>query len=185
MGGILGGRSWTKTSAVASKPLVRYGELGEFDLPSAATRLGTQLKQSSLRDRIIIGAIDVSLTLKARKIIGWQLHLDLLVEGNNYAPLQKLITEAFPAEPTAPRPVFIDVANPSRALAHLYKATFFRRSWYREKKQTRMAKLPLTRSDLQELLSFLDEYPVDTRVLLNGVDREGNLVSSAPARNAQ
>ncbi len=179
LGGILAGRPWTKASVVTSKPLVRYGALGEFDLPAAVDRLRNQLERSSLCDRIIIGTADLSLTLKARKIIGWQLQLDLLIEGKNCAQLQKVIKAAFPAEPTAPPPIFKDVANPDTALAHLYKAKFFRRSWYRAKKQTRMAKLPLTGSDLQELLSFLDKYPVGTRLLLNGVSREGKIACQA------
>ncbi len=64
---------------------------------------------------------------------------------------------------------------PVKTLADLYKAKFFRRSWYRATKKTTAAKLPLTGSDLQELLSFLDKYPVGVRLVLNGVNREGQI----------
>jgi hypothetical protein len=175
----LAGRAWTRASVVTCKPLVRYGALGAFDLPMAIDRLRKRLGLCSLRDRIIIGAIDISLTVKSRKIIGWQLHLDLLVEGKNGSELQKVIAAAFSPEPTAPMPVFKDVTNPVKTLTDLYKAKFFRRSWYRAKKQTRMAKLPLTGGDLQELLSFLDRYPVGARLFLNGIDQDGKMVASS------
>ncbi len=181
MGEILAKRSWTRASVFTSKLLVPYGELGEFDLASSVQRPRKQLEQSRLDDRIIIGAIDLSLNVRDRTIIGW-----LLIEGKKSGRLQQALEATFPAEPTALQPYVIkDVADPERTLAQFYKVQFFRRTWCRVKKQVRAAKLPLTGSDLQELLSFLDGYPVGTRVLLNGVDREGKLVSSAQARNAQ
>ncbi len=185
VGAILAGRAWTRAAIVTAGLSKPYGHLCEFDLTRAIERLRKRLALSSLRDRIIVGAIDVSLNLKDRKIIGWQLYLDLLVEGENCRRLQAAIEAAFPAEPTAARPyLFKDVADPENAFAHLYKVKFFRRSRYRAKKETRMAKLPLTASDLQELLSFLGRYPVGARLLLNGVNRDDKLPAKHPKRLA-
>ena len=167
--GIVAGRSWTRAFVVTPGLLVPYGHLGEFDPRAAVERVREQLERSSLRDHIIIGAIDISLVLKNKTIIGWQLYLNLLIEGKNRGRLQEAVEAVFPPEPTAPKPyVFKDVTDPEMALAHIYKYKFFRKSWYRVKKKVGTAKLPLTRGDLQELLSFLGRYPIGTRLLLSG-----------------
>jgi hypothetical protein len=95
VGAILAERPWTRAAVITSGLLMPYGHLCEFDLTRAVERLRKRLELSSLRNRIIIGAIELSLNLRDRKIIGWQLYLDLLVEGKNcrsgegvYAPLQ-------------------------------------------------------------------------------------------------
>ena len=94
--------------------------------------------------------------------------------------MQEAIKTVFPPEPTAISPyAFKAVADSNKALSQLYQAKFFRRAWYRVKKQTRVAKLPLTGGDLKELLAFLGGYPVGTRLLLNGVDPSGKVLGSS------
>jgi len=122
-----------------------YGKLTEIDLAAAVKSVRERFARSGLRDRIVIGVVDISLCLKNGKIISWQLHLDLLIEGNDRPRLQKAIEAAFPAEPTAPRPyVFTDVTDPEKTLAHLYRSKFFRRSWHTVKGKVGTARLPIT-----------------------------------------
>jgi hypothetical protein len=154
-----------------------YGKLDEIDLAAAVESVCKRFGRSGLRDRIIIGAIDISLYLKNGKIVGWQLHLDLLIEGNDRRRLQKTIEAAFPAELTAPRPyVFTEVRDPEKTLALLYTSKFFRRSWYAEKRKLCAARLPLTAGDLQQLLACLGKYPIGARLVLNGLRWDGKLL---------
>ena len=174
---VLGGKSWTRALIVTAGLSKPYGRLGEFDLAASVESVRERFGRSGLRDRIIIGAIDISLCLKNGKIIGWQLHLDLLIEGSDRSRLQKAIEAAFPVEPTAPRPyVFADVTDPEKTLAHLYTSKFFRRSWHAVKGKVGTARLPLTGGDLQQLLAFLGRYPIGARVLLNGLRWDGKLL---------
>jgi hypothetical protein len=174
---IVDGRSWTRTTVVTSGLLIPYGRLGEHDLTATLERVRERLVRSRLGKRVSIGAIDISLDLKNRTIIGWQPRLNLVVEGKNGPGLQQAIKAAFPPEPTALKPyLFKQVANPERAFAGLYNYKFFRRSRYRIKKESRTTKLPLTPNDLEELLSFLGRYSVGSRLVLAGVRWEGKLL---------
>jgi hypothetical protein len=181
---VLGGKSWTRALIVTAGLSKPYGRLGEFDLAAAVESVRERFARSGLRDRIIIGVVDISLCLRNGKIIGWQLHLDLLIEGNDRPRLQKAIEAAFPAEPKAPRPyLFANVTDPEKTLAQLYTSKFFRRSWHTVKRKVSTAKLPLTASDLQELLAFLGGYPVGARLLRNGLLWDGNLLVPARMRS--
>jgi hypothetical protein len=174
---LLVGRSWTRALVVTAGLSRPYGKLDEIDLAAAVESVCKRFGRSGLRDRIIIGAIDISLYLKNGKIVGWQLHLDLLIEGNDRRRLQKTIEAAFPAEPTAPRPyVFTEVRDPEKTLALLYTSKFFRRSWYAEKRKLCAARLPLTAGDLQQLLACLGKYPIGARLVLNGLRWDGKLL---------
>ena len=182
---VLVAKSWTRALIVTAGLSKPYGKLDEIDLAVSVESVRKRLERSGLRDRIIIGAIDISLYLKNGKIVGWQLHLDLLIEGNDRPRLQKAIEAAFPAEPTAPRPyVFADVTDPERTLARLYTTKFFRISWYAEKRKLCTARLPLTGGDLQQLMAFLGRYAIGARLVLNGLrwDRK-LLVPAGPGRN--
>ncbi len=89
-------------------------------------------------------------SLNSIRIIGWLLDLkNLLIEGKKSGQLQQALEATFLAEPAALQPYVVkDVVGPERILAQFYKVQFFRRTWYRLKKQVHTAKLPLTRSDL-------------------------------------
>ena len=80
---------WTRALVVTAGLSQPYGKLDEIDLAAAVESVRKRFGRSGLRDRIIIGAIDISLYLKTGKIIGWQLILDLLIEGNDRPGLQK------------------------------------------------------------------------------------------------
>ncbi len=133
-----------------------------------------RLERSRLRKRLIIGAIDISVDLKNRRVIDWQLYPNFLVEGKNSPRLQQAIKAVFLPGP-ATSFLFKEVANTDKVLAGYYNYKFFRRSRYRAKGNFKTAKLPLTPNDLQELLVFLDRYRVGARLFLRGVCWNGNL----------
>jgi hypothetical protein len=174
---------WTRASVVTSGLLIPYHELAAFDLAALVKRYRKRLERSSLRDRIVLGGIDISLNLQDNQIIGWQLHLYLLIEGKNRRELQEAIKAIFPPEPTAPSPYkFRTVADPEKAITYLYKSIFVRRSRYfvNDKAQTRQ--FPLTRDDLRKLLVFFDKYPVGARLVLNGLRRNGKYLTLTSRR---
>jgi len=159
---------------VTSGLSIPYGRLSEYDLTKTLRRLHERLERCSLGKRVIIGAVDISLELKNRTINGWQLRLNLLVEGKNSPRLREAIKAVFPPELTALKPyLFKGVTDAEKALVGLYNYRFFRRSRYRMKGKVGTTKLPLTPNDLAELLSFLGRYSIGSRLVLTGVRWEG------------
>ena len=71
------------------------------ELKALGEMIDKRLERSSLRQRIVMAGIDISLNLQDNKIIWWQLHLYILVEGENTLRLREAIKAAFPPEPTA------------------------------------------------------------------------------------
>ena len=151
------------------------GELTNVELKALGEMIDKRLERSSLRRRIVIAGIDISLNLQDNKIIGWQLHLYMLVEGENTLRLREAIKAAFPPEPTASIPYDFDQVNdPSNCVTYLFKAIFKRRSRYTSANgQPRTKSLPLKGPELRELLQFLDQQAVGERLVLRGIRRNG------------
>jgi hypothetical protein len=167
---------WTRASIIPAGFLVPVGKLSTVDLKAIGARIAKRLERSSLRNRIVIAGIDISLNLQDNEIVGWQLHFYILIEGENSLPLQEAIKATFPPEPTAPIPYLISsVTDPTKAITYLFKNIFNRRSRYAtDKGQARTKDLPLKGSDLRELLPFLDQYPIGARLILRGIRRNGS-----------
>ena len=107
------------------------GELTNVELKALGEMIDKRLERSSLRRRIVVAGIDISLNLQDNNIIGWQLHLYMLIEGENTLRLREAIKAALPPEPTAPTPYDFDEVNvPSNCVTYLFKAIFKRRSRY-------------------------------------------------------
>ena len=165
---------WTRASVVPAGFLLSPGELTNVGLKALGEMIDKRLERSSLRHRIVIAGIDISLNLQDNNIIGWQLHLYMLVEGENTLRLREAIKAAFPPEPTAPTPYDLDEVNdPSNCVTYLFKAIFKRRSRYTNANGHRTKSLPLKGRELRELLQFLDKHSVGERLILRGIRRNG------------
>jgi hypothetical protein len=167
---------WTRASIIPAGFLVPVGKLSTVDLKAIEARINKRIERSSLQNRIVIAGIDISLNLQDNEIVGWQLHLYALIEGENTLRLQEAIKAAFPPEPTAPIPhQFSSVTDPTKAITYLFKNIFNRRSRYTNaNSQARTKDLPLKAPDLRELLPFLDQHPIGARLILRGIRRNGS-----------
>ena len=110
--------SWTQASVIPPGFLIPFNELSNVDLSALASKIEKRLARSSLRNRLAFVGIDISLNLQDNEILGWQLHLYMLIEGENTLRLQEAIKAAFPPEPTAKVPhKFDEVNDPSNRLS--------------------------------------------------------------------
>jgi hypothetical protein len=170
--------AWTRASVIPAGFLIPFGELSTVNLQAIAAQIDQRLQRSSLRNRLAFVGIDISLNLQDNEILGWQLHLYMLIEGENTLRLREAIKAAFPPPPelTAKVPYkFDEVNDPSNRITYLFKAIFKRRSRYTDANgQARTKSLPLKGSDLRELLPFLDQYPIGARLILRGIRRNGS-----------
>ena len=166
---------WTRASVVPAGFLLSPGKLTNAELRTLGRRIDKWLERSSLRRRIVIAGIDISLNLQDNNVIGWQLHLYMLIEGENRLRLQEPIKAAFAPEPTAPNPYDFDQVNSlSNCITYLFKGIFRRRSRYADANgRARTKNQALKRPELRELLEFLDQRPIGARLILRGVRRNG------------
>jgi hypothetical protein len=166
---------WTLASVVPAGFLHPLGELRKVELKALGEMIDKRLERSSLRRHIVLAGIDVSLNLQDNNIIGWQLHLYMLIEGENTLRLREAIKAAFSPEPTALIPYdFAEVNAPSNCVTYLFKAIFKRRSRYANPDgQSRTRSLPLKGRELRELLQFLDRHSIGERLILRGLRRNG------------
>jgi hypothetical protein len=177
---------WTRASVVPAGFLRPLGELANVELKALGEMIDKRLERSSLRQRIVIAGIDISLNIQDNNIIGWQLHLYMLIEGENTLRLREAIKAAFSPEPTAPIPYdFAEVNTPSDCVTYLFKAIFKRRSRYANANgQSRTRSLPLKGPELRELPQFLDRHSIGERLILRGLRRNGRLVTISKRQKA-
>jgi hypothetical protein len=166
---------WTRASVIPAGMPIPYGELHNVDLPALIKCIIKRFERSSLRNRKVIGGIDISLNIQNNVIVGWQLHLYLLIEARHTKRLEEAVKATFPPEPTAPKPHdFLPVTDVAEAVTYVYKSIFYRRSRYaNDKGQARTWPQSLKGSNLRELLTWLDQYSVGCRLILRGVRRNG------------
>jgi hypothetical protein len=170
--------NWTRASVIPAGFLIPFGELSTVNLQAIAAQIDQRLQRSSLRNRLAFVGIDISLNLQDNEILGWQLHLYMLIEGENTLRLREAIKAAFPPppEPIAWVPYdFDEVNDPSNRITYLFKAIFKRRSRYKDANgRPRTKNLPLKGSHLRELLPFLDQHPIGARLILRGIRRNSS-----------
>ena len=129
---------WTRCSVITKGLLVPYNQLGNFDLDATVKRIRKRLERSAIRNRLVLGALDISLNVENNMIAGWQWHLYLLIEGEKDPALQRAVKHAFPPEPTALVPYDLaEVADPLEVITYAYKALFERRSGYKDSRGNR------------------------------------------------
>jgi hypothetical protein len=174
--------NWTRASVVTADFLFAPGELANVDLNALRQKIGKRFERWSLRNRIVIAGIDISLNLEDNDAVGWQLHLYLLVEGEHTPQLAEAVKATFPPEKTARVPFhFTQVTGALRTVSYLYKSVFWRRSRYTLfERRPRTKNQPLKRPELRELLEFLGRYPVDARLILRGLRRDGRHLIVTP-----
>lgn len=176
---------WTRCSVITKDLLIPYGQLSTFDLTAAVKRIRKRLQRSKICGRIVLGGLDVSLNIESNKIIGWQFHLYLLIEGKNDNDLQAAVKEAFPPERTALAPYnFEQITDPLKVITYAYKAEVKRRSGYVGNDGNHRTKdQRLKGPDIRKLLPFLASHNVGARLTLCGVRRNGQrLVFTATTR---
>jgi hypothetical protein len=145
------------------------------NIENLVKRLRKRLERVSyFHKRLVIGGLDISLNLTNNILQGWQLHLYLLIEGKKTRKLKAAVKQAFPPEPTAKRPYrFRPVKQRAEAISYAHKAVFNRRSSYLKNGKPRTRNLPLKDAELCELCTFLDRFPLGSRLILRGVRRNG------------
>jgi hypothetical protein len=120
---------WTRASVVTADFLFAPGELADVDLDALRRKISKRFERWSLRNRIVIAGIDISLNLEDNEAVGWQLHLYMLVEGEHTPRLEEAVKATFRPETTARVPYhFTQVTGALRTVTYLYKAVFWRRS---------------------------------------------------------
>jgi len=168
---------WTRASVVPADLLFAEGELAEVDLNAIKRKISKRLERSSLKDRIVVAGIDISLNTEDNLTIGWQLHLYMIIEGERTLQLEEAVKATFPPEKTAKVPFhFKQLTGKVGAITYLYKSMFWRRSRYTIYERwpiTRTRNLPIKRPELRELLEFLGRYPIGARLILRGLRRDG------------
>jgi hypothetical protein len=175
---------WTRVSIIPSAFAIPVGQLSSVDLEKIVKHARKRLERSPhLRDRIVIGGIDVSLNQQNNSVGHWQLHLYLLIEGKKTSKFTAAVKAAFPPEPTAARPYrFRAVDDFAAAASYAYKSIFKRRSAYLKDGKPRTRALPLKRQDEVELLSWLGGYKAGARLILRGVRRNGSPLQLQPSK---
>ena len=74
-------------------------------------------RSRELRDRVALGAFDISLNIHNNQILGWQIHLYMLIEGDDDKSLRSAVRGLFRPEPSALRPYdFTQVKDPLQAI---------------------------------------------------------------------
>ncbi len=166
---------WTRASVIPADLLFAPGELADIDLNALRKKISKRLERWSLRNRIVIAAVDLSFNLEDNDAVGWQFHLYLVVEGQHTPQLEEAVEATFRAEPGARVPYrFKQMTGSIRPLSYLYKGVFWRRSRYTiYEREPRIRNLSLKRPELRELLEFLGRYSVGARLILRGLRRDG------------
>jgi len=178
---------WTRASVVTADLLFAEGELENVDLNALRRKISKRFERWSLRDRIVIAGIDISLNTENNLTIGWQLHLYMLVEGEHTPRLEEAVKATFPPEKTARVPFhFSQLTGKVGPITYLLKSVFWRRSRYTVyERDPRTRNQPLKRPELRELLEFLGRYPVGARLILRGLRRDGRyLIVTQKGREA-
>ena len=78
--------------------------LANADLNAIRKKIAKRFERWSLRNHIIIAGIDIAYNLEDNEKVGWQLHLYMLVEGEQTLQLEEAVKATLPPEPTAPVP---------------------------------------------------------------------------------
>ena len=62
---------WARASVIPAGFLIPVGKLSTVDLKTVGARINKRLERSSLRKRIVIAGIDISLNVQDNVLVGW------------------------------------------------------------------------------------------------------------------
>lgn len=174
VGAILAKMSLVRVSVIPAGMLIPLGQLHTADIGKIKNRVRKALERSAICSRTVFGGIDISLNAENNQIVGWQLHIYLLIEGQNDKVLRKAVRGIFHPDPQAAKPFeFGSVTNLGAAISYADKAMFELRSGYIKNGQHRVRGLPLKATHRHELLPFLDKLGLGGRLILRGLRRNG------------
>lgn len=143
----------------------RGDNLAELDLTVIKQKLGKRLRRAGIESRHL-GGVDVSRNEhKGRRY--WHAHAQIIAWAEDLYTLAERLRTAFPAGPTAIRPVFVKMAHRlPGAASYTLKSMFVRRVSYVDKSGRRNSrKVRLTGPETRELLCWLDQYPHKHRII--------------------
>ena len=147
-----------------------------FDLPRFIASRRRALQRALPKEVLVLGGMDISLNTFDNRDEHWQAHWYLLMTTIKDTPgNRKLIEKAIPVEPTAHVP--IDYATVSeedfpRVVSYAMKATFYRRSGYRDENGAMNATPQrMKREQDVELALALAQFSLGSRLILKGLRR--------------
>lgn len=157
------------------------GELHELDLAAMAASMWRAVHSMSL-PYPAVGGIDVSYNEDSHGVVAphWQVHFAFAVLGvpsdpATQASLREKVRVAFTLEPSAKRPVYVQVLEDlPRQLSYLFKSSFTRRvSVTAANGRSDTLHRHLKNRERVELGLWLDSYAIPARLVLNGIRRRG------------
>lgn len=164
---------WTTATIFTTGLLVTQGRLHTIDLTAEVKRMRRLISRSELAGNIVIGSLDVCFAYLDDDPLGWQLFPQLLINAPRTNKLEHQVEDAFPPEPAAIQPYFLQGSEPSSFFERFsrgLKRKFWVRRTYSDPVNARLArnqqlsKSP-TGDQLSELMVWLAEHPLGVRTI--------------------
>jgi hypothetical protein len=158
------------------------GDLYRADLTQINKRLQRQYQRKELP--LVFAGIDISLNEDGhqQKSPFWQIHVYGVVVGSNVEALKHALKRLYPPDQSTPRPFLArECTDLPKALSYAIKPFVGRRVGYLNGQRRRDTnKVPLKRTQLRELATWLGQYPLAARYLLIGCRRYGDRIELNP-----
>lgn len=173
--------SFIRASIVPEGMTWAAGTLSSVDLTREVQLRRKQIERSDLRDKVIIGGVDVSYNIHCNVEGVCQGHLYLLINDEDQHLVKRQIKDAFEFGSSAHRPVSVASVKDGdflKCLTYSYKNGFYKRSSYLEKRlkkngepRRRTSSQALSVAQSLELATWLADYAVGSRLILRNIKR--------------
>lgn len=163
-------RNIQRVSVVPKGGRVAMGELRDFDLNKATAAASKNLERKGPNRAWAIFGVDMSLNERNGHDPYWQFHLYGLaakLQGDQFGWKGVFPADSRDARPLHTYEVGRGREDRQRVISYLLKSRFFRRSSYIDENNERWntQSFNLRPNQLVELLLFLDQYPIRTRLI--------------------